>query len=107
MGDRNTSHSVGGFLIPFIAAFCAQYWGWRYALYVPGRLCIGAGLFVINRLRDTPQSLGLPIIEKFKNDYPDVKQVEEKELSMKEILFKYVLSNKYARSLPFPIFLFM
>jgi OPA family sugar phosphate sensor protein UhpC-like MFS transporter len=64
-------------------------------MYVPGVMCIGVGLFLMNRLRDTPQSLGLPPIEKFKNDYPAVKHDEEKEISIKEILFKYVLKNKY------------
>ncbi len=94
-GFWNSSHSVGGALIPLLAAFCAEYWGWRYAMYVPGILCIGVGLFVINRLRDTPQSLGLPSIEKFRDDYPSAKHEKEKELPMKEILFKYVLTNKY------------
>eukprot|EP01136_Pigoraptor_vietnamica_P000490 Opistho-1_new@25860 len=94
-GIWNTSHSVGGACIPLIAAFCAQYWGWRYAMYIPGGLCVLAGLFLINRLRDTPQSLGLPPIEKFRDDYPLAKTEEERELSLKEILFQYVLNNKY------------
>ena len=94
-GFWNTSHSVGGALIPLIAAFCAQMWGWRFAMYVPGVLCIIAGLFVINRLRDTPRSLGLPIIEKFKKDYPDQKLESNNNLSTKEILFKHVLKNKF------------
>jgi phosphoglycerate transporter family protein len=95
-GVWNTSHSVGGALIPLIAAFCAQYWGWRYAMYIPGMMCIGIGIFLINRLRDTPQSLGLPTIEKFKNDYPTTKHKdEEKELALKQILFEYVLSNRF------------
>jgi len=94
-GLWNTSHSVGGALIPLIAAFCAQKWGWRYAMYVPGFTCIGIGLFLINRLRDTPQSLGLPAIEKYKNDYPSAKHQEEREFSSKEILLNYVLNNKY------------
>lgn len=94
-GFWNTSHSVGGALIPLIAGFFAQYMGWRYAMYVPGVLCIVVGLFLINRLRDTPQSLGLPPIEKYKDDYPSEKREDEHELSVKEILFKHVLSNKY------------
>jgi MFS transporter, OPA family, sugar phosphate sensor protein UhpC len=94
-GFWNSSHNVGGALIPLFAAFCAQLWGWRFAMYVPGITCIGIGLFLMNRLRDTPQSLGLPPIERFKNDYPDTKKVEEKELSVKEILFEHVLRNKY------------
>ncbi len=94
-GFWNTSHSVGGALIPLIAAFCAQAWGWRYAMYVPGITCIGIGLFIMNRLRDTPQSLGLPTIEKYKNDYPASSRGQEKEISVKEILFKHVLTNRY------------
>jgi OPA family sugar phosphate sensor protein UhpC-like MFS transporter len=95
-GFWNTSHSVGGIIIPFLAAFCAQYFGWRYAMYVPGVLCIGVGLFMMNRLRDTPQSLGLPSIEKFRDDYPAAtKEDDEREMPLKKILFEYVLKNKY------------
>ncbi len=52
----------------------------------------------MNRLRDTPQSLGLPPIEKFRNDYPSSQKKTdetEKELSTREILFDYVLTNKW------------
>lgn len=94
----NTSHNTGAALIPLVATFCAQAWGWRYAMYVPGFMCVGIGLWLINRLRDTPQSLGLPQIEKYRNDYSDKRQLEassEQELSAKEILFTYVLSNKF------------
>lgn len=95
-GFWNTSHSIGGAIIPLIAGFCAQYWGWRYAMFVPGVMCIGVGLFMMNRLRDTPQSLGLPPVEKFRNDYPSLtKSDSEKEMPMKQILFEYVLKNKF------------
>lgn len=93
----NTSHNIGASLIPLIAAFCVQMWGWRFAMYVPGILCIGAGFFLINRLRDTPQSLGLPPIEKYRNDYVDSQQLQEsnEELSARDLLYKYVLCNKW------------
>ena len=94
----STSHNLGGALIPIIAAACADYFGWRYALYIPGVFCIIAGLFLMNRLRDTPQSLGLPSIEKFRNDYSSKSQkdVPEKEqLTTREILWEYVLRNKF------------
>ncbi len=96
----STSHNVGGFLIPIVAGACAQYFGWRYAMFIPGAVCILTGFFLINRLRDTPQSLGLPPIEKFREDYPDPKQASkedttEKELTTKEILFDHVLKNKW------------
>jgi len=55
------------------------------------------GLYLINRLRDSPQSLGLPSIEKYRDDYPTKKHSdkETERLPAREILFKYVLRNKY------------
>ncbi len=93
----NTSHNLGGALIPLLVAACVEYFGWRCALYVPGVICIGAGFFVMNRLRDTPQSLGLPPIEKYRDDYPNQKsrKIESDNLSTKQILWQYVLCNKY------------
>ncbi len=95
----NTSHNVGGGLIPIIAAYCAQGWGWRYAMYVPGIIAILVGLFLMNRLRDSPKSLGLPSIEDYRNDHPDAEvgteKYEKEALSKKQILIKYVLKNKY------------
>lgn len=93
----NVSHNVGAFVIPWIIGLCLYFLDWRAAMYVPGVLCILAGFFLLNRLRDTPQSLGLPPIEDFRNDYGGVakKDFAEKELSTKEILVDYVLKNKY------------
>lgn len=94
----STSHNVGGFLIPIVAGACAQYLGWRYAMFIPGVLCIVMGFILMNRLRDTPQSLGLPPIEKFRQDYPHSQKIDEKqekELSTREILLDYVLTNKW------------
>lgn len=94
-GFWNTAHGIGGGVIPLLTAVCVQNWGWRYGLYAPGVVCILMGLFVINRLRDTPQSLGLPPVEKFKNDYEETKKTEDKELSTKQLLLEFVLKNKY------------
>lgn len=92
----NVSHNVGGFLIPWVAGVALQYFGWRYAMYIPGVLCILVGFFLINRLRDTPQSLGLPPIEKYRNDYVDKIAAESDEnLSAKKILVNFVLKNSY------------
>lgn len=102
----NTSHNLGGALIPLLVAACVETFGWRSAMYCPGVICIISGLFVMNRLRDTPQSLGLPPIEKYRDDYPNqVAKVQgEKELSIKEILFNYVLYNKFIWILAFAQF---
>jgi OPA family sugar phosphate sensor protein UhpC-like MFS transporter len=102
----NVSHNVGGFLIPWIAGIALQYFGWRYAMYIPGVLCILIGLFLINRLRDTPQSLGLPPIEKYRNDYLDKneKDKEAEQLTTKQLLVDFVLKNSYIWILAFAYF---
>lgn len=106
-GVWNTSHNLGGALIPLVVAEAVKYFGsWRFAMWVPGTMCILAGIFLYNRLRDTPQSLGLPPIEKYKEDFSSRsdKKHEDKELSTKEILFQYVLKNKYIWVLAFAYF---
>ena len=93
----NVSHNVGACIIPWIVGFCIYYFDWRVAMYVPGVLCIIGGLFLINRLRDTPQSLGLPPIEEFRNDYTGVNKqdLDGKVASTREILVNCVLKNKF------------
>lgn len=93
----NASHNVGGAVIPLIAGACSYYLGWRYAMFIPGVLCIGVGVFLINRLRDTPQSLGLPSIEEWRGDYsghPPEKGGEH-ELTTREILWTHVICNPF------------
>ena len=48
-------------------------------------------------MKDTPQSCGLPSIEEHTGEYPPDEKIKdrERELSAKEILFKYVLNNKF------------
>ncbi len=92
-----TSHTLGGFLIAYLAAYCAKWYGWRFGMYIPGFLCIGVGCWLLNRLRDVPQSLGLPPIERYKGE-PIIEQEQEKEtnaLPVKEMLFRHVLNNKF------------
>jgi OPA family sugar phosphate sensor protein UhpC-like MFS transporter len=94
----NISHNLGGALIAIIAGWALQYYGWRYGMYIPGVICIIGGLFVINRLRDTPQSLGLPSIEVYRNDFGGEEKkssLDERELTTKEILFDFILKNSY------------
>lgn len=92
----STSLNVGGAITPIIVTFLAQLYGWRIAMIVPGLCGILGGLFLINRLRDAPQTLGLPPIEKYKKD-GDLHEHEhhDQPLPVKEILFTYVLNNPF------------
>jgi MFS transporter, OPA family, sugar phosphate sensor protein UhpC len=98
----SVSHNVGAALIPWIVGFSLDYLGWRYAMYIPGVICIIGGVYLINRLRDTPQSLGLPPVEKFRNDVAVVPL--KKNIKVRTILIEYVFKNKYMWMLGFAYF---
>lgn len=97
MAIWNLAHNVGGMLAPVIASYSIAMCGsWKGAFFVPAVVSIIIGLLVFIFMRDTPQSVGLPPIEEYKNDYPKTAAEDrEKELSGSEILFKYVLNNKF------------
>jgi MFS transporter, OPA family, glycerol-3-phosphate transporter len=93
----NIAHNVGGGITGVVAAYSTAWMGWRYAFYVPGVLAVLCAIYLIIRLRDTPQSVGLPAIEEYKQDYPadSGARDHERELGTRELLFRYILNNKY------------
>lgn len=62
-GIWNTSHQVGGFIILWLGGWLGQHHGWRAVFWVPALIAVLVSVFVYERLRDTPQSLGLPDVE--------------------------------------------
>ncbi len=94
----NTSHNLGGGIAGIFAAWVAGIYGWQAAFYFPAAIALIGSVYLFWRLRDTPQSVGLPPIEEYKNDYTEEELehgVNERELGTKELLFTYVLTNKY------------
>jgi OPA family glycerol-3-phosphate transporter-like MFS transporter len=95
----NTSHNVGGGIAGWLAAWGVHtFGGWQYAFYVPGAVAAVGAVYLFWRLRDTPQSVGLPPIEDFRNDYPAAHDVDtdlERNLTFKELLVDKVLLNQY------------
>lgn len=90
----NIAHNVGGGLVGIISAYSADYWGWQSAFTVPGIISVVCAAYLYWRLRDTPQSVGLPPIEEFKNDYPaNEKDDHERELTTKELIVDNILKN--------------
>lgn len=87
----NSSHNVGAALLPLLGAYLLTRYGWSSVMFVPGVIAILGGLFLINRLRDTPQSLGLPPVEAYRGEGAPVHA--EVELSTREILERYILRN--------------
>ncbi|MCG3862897.1 MULTISPECIES: MFS transporter [unclassified Photobacterium] len=92
----NTAHNLGGAMIPIIVGFTVLHFGWRYSFYIPGIIAVVIGFFLCWRLRDKPASMGLPSIGHWRKDYLEIAHENTgKGLSQKQILFRYVLNNKY------------
>lgn len=65
-GLWNTSHQVGLAVILVLAGWIAgSSLGWRYVFFVPAAIAMVVGLFIMERLRDTPASVGLPDVEHY------------------------------------------
>jgi len=64
----NTSHQVGGALIMVLGGALGARFGWRAVFWVPALLAGLTSLWLWNRLRDTPASLGLPEVESYRGE---------------------------------------
>ena len=108
MSVWNCAHNVGGALVGPMAAYGAAWFGsWFYGSHkemyfligtyaFPAAVAILIAIIAYVLIRDTPQSCGLPSIEKWSGsaskNYDEKKS--EQSLSVKEI-FRTVLSNKF------------
>ena len=92
----NTAHNVGGAFIPLLVGFLTLHYGWRYGFFIPGIIAIVIGLGLCWRLRNKPTVMGLPSVGLWRHDHLEIAQENEGiGLTQRQILFKYVLTNKY------------
>ncbi|WP_279151836.1 MFS transporter [Photobacterium iliopiscarium] len=92
----NTAHNVGGALIPLLVGFLTVHYGWRYGFFVPGIVAIIIGIGLCWRLRNKPTAMGLPSVGLWRHDHLEMAQENEGiGLTQRQVLFKYVLTNKY------------
>lgn len=97
MSIWNLAHNLGGFLVgPLTVLGFELFANFHGMLYFPGLVAILFAIVAFVLVRDTPQSVGLPPIEVYNNDYPKSynAKTQEKEFSAKEIFLKYVLNNR-------------
>jgi len=68
-GIWSTAHAIGEGLTFVGVAALVTLWGWRAGFWGPGLLCIvvAGGLYLL--MQDRPQTLGLPRVADWKNDY--------------------------------------
>jgi glycerol-3-phosphate transporter len=86
----NMSQQIGSAAILVIGAALIPYYGWRSVFFVPALIAILIAFILFNRLRDTPESLGLPSIEEHHGIEPAV----DDNLTSRQILTQLVLKNR-------------
>lgn len=96
MSIWNVAHNVGGgIMAPLAVAGLSIFGVWQGKLYFPAIIAVLIAFVAYMLVRDTPQSCGLPPIEEYsKTQTKDYDASHENELSTKQILFDYVLTNK-------------
>ncbi|MGV3529639.1 MAG: glycerol-3-phosphate transporter [Flavisolibacter sp.] len=96
MSIWNVAHNIGGGLMAPLAILGFSVFGiWQAKMIFPSVVAIGVAIIVYLLVRDTPQSCGLPPIERYKGSARhDYDETHEKELTTKQILLDYVLVNK-------------
>lgn len=99
-GVWSTSHNVGEFLMPIIGSLACILGGWKYGMYIAGGSAIIVSFFLLERLRSSPNEVGLPNVSDYMNDTTDKSSFAKKEaLPFTQILMKYVFKNGYVWSL--------
>ena len=93
----NTAHNIGGALVSsfaFVGVLLFHDWHAKFYFNALIAALVAVGAYLL--LQDTPQSRGLPPVEQYKNDYPTgYSDADERILSFREIIFQYVLPNRY------------
>ncbi|WP_455134720.1 MFS transporter [Schaalia cardiffensis] len=94
----NCAHNVGGAGVGLISAwalgtFATNDADWTPAFWAPALVALVVALIAFLLIRDRPEAMGLPPIEKFRND-PAKVEIKGDAMGWKEMLFKHVLTNR-------------
>ena len=99
----NVGHNVGGALVANFALLgVTLFHDWGAKFYFNALIAAASAVIAFALMRDTPQSVGLPPIEEYKNDYPPNYSADhERNFTFREIFFEHVLTNKYLWAIAF------
>jgi OPA family glycerol-3-phosphate transporter-like MFS transporter/OPA family sugar phosphate sensor protein UhpC-like MFS transporter len=96
-GIWHTSHMIGGALITLLSGYLVVWFGWRSAFYVPAGIALVGVIIIFIFLRDTPESLGLPPVEIYKNEETprELNQETKAGESYGRVVWDYILTNPF------------
>lgn len=89
------SHQVGTFLSVIVSGFLVAHYGWRMAFLVPACLALLVSIWLINRLRDKPQTIGLPDVEVYREEpIKDTGSGDQDTRTYGQVFVENILFNK-------------
>lgn len=88
------SHQVGTFLSVIVSGFLVQKFGWQMAFFVPSVFALLMSGWLINRLRDRPESIGLPDVEVYREEPVKKAGGDEDNRSYGQIFKENILFNR-------------
>lgn len=90
----NTSVGIGAVLLFILNGYLIDTFCWQACFFVPAGIAILGSIFIAVQLRDRPQSLGLPPVEEYANDQPDIRETEKgKDVTYTHDALKYIFRN--------------
>lgn len=93
MSIWNTSHSIGAALAAVLCGWLATM-SWRLAFFVPAGLGVMGTLMLLIALRDRPEAVGLPPVEREEGDLVPIEQ-ETADVKFASFLRRQVFANPY------------
>jgi phosphoglycerate transporter family protein len=92
-GIWNSSHQIGSAVIAVAAGYLVTHYGWRSAFWAPAIVCAVGAFWLMNRLSDSPESMGLPPIEVYKEHV--TKSAGSPGVPFREIFRRHILANPW------------
>lgn len=80
-GIWSTGHAIGEGLTFIVSATLVSFFGWQAGFWGPGVFGIFVAIGIYSLLQDRPETLGLPTVAKWKNDFPSEESNEEENSS--------------------------
>ncbi|MDR1432815.1 MAG: MFS transporter [Puniceicoccales bacterium] len=93
-GIVNASHQLGSVAILLCGSNILIHLEWRYVFFIPAIVAIFMATLLVQSLRDSPQSLGLPSIEEKENLFNESGHSDREDITFKEVFFEHILPNK-------------
>jgi OPA family sugar phosphate sensor protein UhpC-like MFS transporter len=101
MGFWCTNYSVGGWVASIYAGFVGQQLGWRFAFFIPAATLLGIWVLFVLFQRNRPEDVGLPAVETYHHEAPDVPRPGESPKSESQGSWKVIVDVLHNRMVVF------